>query len=276
MSFNTDLLRSRLASSTEVADSITSTAHWILFHKRHASSIAEQWAEAIISDENKLPEIYIANEVIQQSKIKRKTEFVEAFAKVLPFSLPKAYAQSDLPTRDRVMRVVRVWRDRNVFEPQVQLQIEQALKSAGESIASSVPADLVTLVQHYSSLMNAAQSSNGDNQEIAKLVISELDALKARVDELVSKKAEISSPEVEPLPAAPIVGSESEVYTAEIAQQSVAQSNLDYQNDDKVSYASESDEAGAGREEVPPPAEKKQKVDIDPKLASFLASLSGS
>lgn len=273
MSFNTDLLRTRLASSTEVADSITSTAHWILFHKRHASSIAEQWAEAITSDENKLPEIYIANEVIQQSKIKRKTEFVEAFGKVLPCALPKAYAQSDLPTRDRIMRVVRVWRDRNVFDSQTQLNIEQALKSAGESIASSVPADLVTLVQHYSSWLAAEKSSNGDIQEKAAIVLSDLDDLKVKVEKLASEKANIFSPEIEPLPSASNEEPETELYTAQTAQNSLASNAANYQNNDEIGYTSESDECAEGEA---PPAVKKQKVDVDPKLASFLASLSGS
>jgi len=147
MSFTPEMLRARLTNSNESADSITSTAQWILFHKRQATAIANEWAQYLQSNTDKLSPIYIANEVIQQSKFKRRGEFVDAFAPVLPGALAGAYAVSNLATRDRIVRVVKVWRDRAIFSPQDQQNIEAALAKRPE-----VPAELVKLVQLFTDL----------------------------------------------------------------------------------------------------------------------------
>jgi regulator of Ty1 transposition protein 103 len=72
-----------------------------MFHRRHARQTAEAWAKYLQSGEyfwlvlqglrvfltpvpasRKLGLIYLANEVVQQSRAKRKEEFVKEFAKV--------------------------------------------------------------------------------------------------------------------------------------------------------------------------------------------------
>lgn len=272
--FDPQILRGRLANSNETADSITATAQWILFYKRHAEEIAREWASAVTNDKNKLAEIYIANEVIQQSKIKRRGEFAQAFGVTLPQALEAAYAQSDPPVKDRIQRVVKVWRDRTIFTPEEQNRIEESVgmrerspagASAAPSTASTpgtstppgaIPSDLTKLVSEYSKLVSA--SDDKTRESVRSTVRSTLQELLAGLDKVGASKSQEPTQEANK-------EEEDDVYTAQDAQQSSYQDNND-DDDEEMQYASDNEE----------PPEKKQKVGVDPKLASFLASLSKS
>lgn len=278
--FDPQILRGRLASSNETADSITATAQWILFYKRHAEEIAHQWAEAVTVDKNKLAEIYIANEVIQQSKIKRRGEFAQAFGATLPRALLAAYTQSEPPVKDRIQRVVKVWRDRSIFTPEEQNRIEESvgMKEASDSVAGStgsalgstaptgtvsqgaIPSDLTQLVSEYNKLISARDDQTRESARSA--VKSTLEGLIKGLDKVGAPNGQ--EPKEELKEEQNQNQEEDDVYTAQDAQKSSYQDQNNDDDDEEMQYASE--------DEGPP--EKKPKVEVDPKLASFLASLS--
>lgn len=173
--FNVETFRNRLRATNETAESIQSTATWILFYKRHGRTIAEQWRDAVKDDKNKLPVIYVANEVVQQCKIKRKNDIVEEFSKVMPDAIGAAYSSSDEKTKDRIFRVVKVWNQRYIFQAEQQKLIEDSMFASVD-----YPYELVNLVRLYRQMkqtdVNSPQYATASDS-----VLSELDALKSKI-----------------------------------------------------------------------------------------------
>lgn len=132
--FSVEALRSRLRAANDTAESIQSTAVWIMFYKRHAKEIAEQWREAVEQDANKLAIIYIANEVVQQCKIKRRFEVVDEFSIVLPDAIKAAFETSDEKTKEKIGRVIKVWKQRSVFSPEVLKQIDESTVDSSKEL----------------------------------------------------------------------------------------------------------------------------------------------
>lgn len=336
MSFNPDILKSKLAALNETQESVTSLSQWIMFHKRHAATSAEVWAEYVAEApvKSKLALVYLANDVVQQAKSRKKDEFVQAFAVVIPEALEHVYGVVEKPIKDRINRVVKVWSERNVLPPAVQQDIEgrlgnesalaavlpelipvtkfstqyfkarQSAKTVSEKAKAEVDrflaqeqASAIQALQTVSQLERTLEQSQATVEKCDELRTAAISALKDLIDTLESqevftlesssrdlelKKAELlsriddddelPSPNVEPTtpPAAEAeVEAQAEeeyvpsVYTAKDAQASYAAPN----DDDEVAYVESSDE-----EE---PEAKKPKLDLDPKLASFLASMAG-
>ena len=102
-------------------------------------------------------------EVVQQSKARKKDDFLIAFSPVIAEATAAAYKGATHEVQQKLRRVVEVWRSRNIFEIPIQEAIESRIdeldrnKAAtkpgfgGHSLFSkssgpSVPADLVPLV----------------------------------------------------------------------------------------------------------------------------------
>lgn len=176
MAYNPANLEAKLANINETQESITSISQYIMFHKRHADTSAQTWATFTQSapDNKKLALVYLANEVVQQSKIKQREQFVDAFATVIPQTLAAAYAQVPSQVQDRINRVVSVWKDRRIFSPSVLSDIEARLNNSGSFFstpaptstpssapasthAAAVPSELKDLVAEYAKL-NSGES----------------------------------------------------------------------------------------------------------------------
>lgn len=76
-------------------------------------------------------------EVTQQSKARHRQDFVMAFSPVIAQALAVAYkgAPSDIQTKLR--RVVEIWADRFIFDPEIQAAIEARLR--GSNCLSDYP-----------------------------------------------------------------------------------------------------------------------------------------
>ena len=79
------------------------------------------------SGARKLNLIYLANEVAQQSRARRKDEFPKAFGGVIAEAMATAYRGSTADIQNKLRRVVDVWRTRNVFEPPILAEIDARL-----------------------------------------------------------------------------------------------------------------------------------------------------
>jgi regulator of Ty1 transposition protein 103 len=78
--------------------------------------------------------IYLCNEVVQQSRAKKREEFLSAFARVIPGALGLAYKAVSNEVRGKIKRVVDVWRQRSIFSEGVLYKIEGQLHhSSGAS-----------------------------------------------------------------------------------------------------------------------------------------------
>jgi regulator of Ty1 transposition protein 103 len=71
--------------------------------------------------------VYLANEVAQQSRVRRKDEFPKAFSGVIAEAMEIAYRGTTPDVQNKLRRVIDVWRNRSVFELAVLDQIDQRL-----------------------------------------------------------------------------------------------------------------------------------------------------
>ncbi|KAK3636165.1 hypothetical protein LTR56_014328 [Elasticomyces elasticus] len=108
MAYTPDAVLAKLSTLNESQDSIVSVAQWLLFHRRHAD-------KTTLSVAKKLNLIYLANEVVQQSRARGKQDFVLAFEPVVGEGVGAAYKGANEGTQGKIRRVVEVWRQRAVF-----------------------------------------------------------------------------------------------------------------------------------------------------------------
>ncbi|KAI1326890.1 RNA polymerase II-binding domain-containing protein [Xylariaceae sp. FL0255] len=177
MAYNDDAVLAKLSSLSETQDSIVSVAQWIMFYRRHADRTVQLWLQKLkdSSSHKRLNLIYLANEVAQQSKVRRKEEFLVAFSPAVAEAIAVAYKGAPQEVQNRIRRVVDVWRERGVFEEPIQQAVEARIQdldkarvaakpSLGGSIfasaaSSSVPAELTSLVKPQQNVTKLATST---------------------------------------------------------------------------------------------------------------------
>lgn len=80
----------------------------------------------IAGADQKLTLLYLANDVIQNSK-KKGTEFKTEFVKVLPRAFQLVSKEKVDSLRKSVERVVSVWEERKVFDAEVIVRLKSIL-----------------------------------------------------------------------------------------------------------------------------------------------------
>jgi regulator of Ty1 transposition protein 103 len=108
-------------------------------------------------------------EVVQQSKARRKDDFLISFSPVIADATATAYKGATFEVQQKLKRVVDVWRQRAIFEGPIQDTIEKRLseldktRTAGSrekglfgKSGPSVPTELVGLVQQQTAATKAA------------------------------------------------------------------------------------------------------------------------
>lgn len=135
MSFSEGKLKDKLDALEETQDSIVSTSQWVLFHYRYADRIAPEWETYLNKSpvQKKLAVIYLANDVVQQSRAKRKTEFIDAFNKLLPRALSQAYSEVPEPTKKKISKIVNIWRERKIFPHPVELHTGETINGSASA-----------------------------------------------------------------------------------------------------------------------------------------------
>lgn len=135
MSFSVDSFMSKLSALNETQDSIVSVSQWIQFHRRACGPIAQTWYDYIrnIPLKRKLAMIYLANDVVQQAKAKKRDEFIDAFSTVIVDGIVSTYREGNTDLRNKIKRVVEVWEQRQVFRPDVIEEINSKTKQLDSS-----------------------------------------------------------------------------------------------------------------------------------------------
>ncbi|KAK5627278.1 hypothetical protein RRF57_002993 [Xylaria bambusicola] len=136
---------------------------------------AQLWLQKLkdSSSHKRLSLIYLANEVAQQSKARRKEEFLVSFSPAVAEAVAVAYKGAPHDVQQRIRRVVDVWRERGVFEGPIQQAVEARIHDLdkargstkaglGGSIfgsASACPAELTPLVAPQQNVTKVALST---------------------------------------------------------------------------------------------------------------------
>lgn len=84
----------------------------------------------------KLTLLYLANDIIQNGK-KKGPEFKTEFGKVLPRALQHLSREKDESFRKSVERVIGVWEERKVFEPEAIVRFKSML-GKGNSVTDTL------------------------------------------------------------------------------------------------------------------------------------------
>lgn len=136
MSYSDDAVRAKLGALNESQESIVTVAQWIMFHRRHADRTASLWLERLQdspSSAKRLNLIYLANEVVQQSRARSKQDFLLAFEPLIADATALAYKGASQDMQGKLRRVVEVWRQRSIFNVHIQGQLEGRLNEVDKS-----------------------------------------------------------------------------------------------------------------------------------------------
>ena len=126
MSFSDETIKGKLSALNETQDSIVSVAQWIMFYRRYADRAAQIWLERLkeSNSSKKLNLIYLANEIMQQAKSRKKEDFLNAFMPIIAEATSSAYKGATQEVQLKIRRVVEVWRDRQILDKGIQAATE--------------------------------------------------------------------------------------------------------------------------------------------------------
>ncbi|KIW73458.1 hypothetical protein, variant [Phialophora macrospora] len=135
MSFSDEALKAKLSTLNETQDSIVSVSQWIMFHKRHADRIANYWLTRLrdAPPPKRLNFIYLVNDIVQNARARKRSEFPDAFSPLMAEAIQTAYRSSPPEIQSKIRRVVEVWRTRNVFEVPILDAIEARMDEIDKS-----------------------------------------------------------------------------------------------------------------------------------------------
>lgn len=135
MAYSDDGVRAKLSGMNETQDSIVTNAQWIMFHRRHADRTATLWFQRLqeLPPNKRLNLIYLANEVVQQSRARGKQDFMVAFEPLIRDATSLAYKGASQEVQGKIRRVVEVWRQRNIFDARIQESVEKGLDEIDKS-----------------------------------------------------------------------------------------------------------------------------------------------
>ncbi|EKX52969.1 hypothetical protein GUITHDRAFT_101420 [Guillardia theta CCMP2712] len=118
--------------------SVQTLSKWMIFNYKHAANLVRTWQREIlqVKPERKLTFLYLANDVLQQSR-KKHQEFLNEFAKVLPGVLADVAKSCDSnpKVKESSARLIMIWEERDVYSKDFLLKCSAALK--GELAVSS-------------------------------------------------------------------------------------------------------------------------------------------
>jgi regulator of Ty1 transposition protein 103 len=81
----------------------------------------------------------LVNDIVQNAKVKKRTEFPDAFSPLMPEACQTAYRSSTPEIQGKIRRVLEVWKQRNVFEGPIVKAIEARLDEVDKSKGSRKP-----------------------------------------------------------------------------------------------------------------------------------------
>ena len=113
-----DSLRTLLTRVDATAPAIQSSAAAMMkLYDRSPEVAVVEWRNALHNSTpgQWLPLLYVANEVLQNSKRNRGNKFLEAFSPILGQSLIFVCQHSDAASVEKIRRTVKIWGDRRVF-----------------------------------------------------------------------------------------------------------------------------------------------------------------
>lgn len=132
--FTENALVKKLLDLNPSQQSIQTLSLWLIHHRKHHGTIVKVWHREMCKakDNRKLMFMYLANDVIQNSK-KKGPEFGKEFGNYLPkaFEHMKSF---DEKTRERLNRLLIIWEERGVYDKTQITEFKAAFDAATEPV----------------------------------------------------------------------------------------------------------------------------------------------
>lgn len=119
--------------------------------------------------------LYLVNEIVQNSRARRKDDFPNSFSPIMPEAAQTAYRSATTEIQQKIRRLVEIWRARNVFEGPIQDAIEARL----DEIDKTRPTGKKPLMG--GSLFGSSSSGGGLPKELESLSPLQLAVSKANL-----------------------------------------------------------------------------------------------
>ncbi|EPY49425.1 RNA polymerase II transcription termination factor [Schizosaccharomyces cryophilus OY26] len=132
MALTPEIVSAKLVSLNETQESITGIAHWVIYHKRYANEIIQLWLESLreAPPNKKLLLLYLINEVVQQSRVKKITDLIDAVAPFVVEAVPQAYASCPSTIKTKIKYVYDVWCQRAIFSKKILTDLQNKFMEA--------------------------------------------------------------------------------------------------------------------------------------------------
>lgn len=125
--FSESSLSLKLGELNASAPSIQGVSLWLLHHRKHYQTSVKVWYRELGNTKNdrKLTMLYLANDVVQNAK-KKYPEIPKEFGRVMKAVFSHLSAlELGHKTEGSLERLLKIWRERQIFEKQVMLDIEK-------------------------------------------------------------------------------------------------------------------------------------------------------
>ncbi|WBW72924.1 RNA polymerase II transcription termination factor-like protein [Schizosaccharomyces osmophilus] len=132
MALTPEIVSAKLVTLNETQESITGIAHWVIYHKRYANEIIQLWLDSLreAPSNKKLLLLYLINEVVQQSRVKKITDLIDAVAPFVVEAVSQAYASVPSTIKTKIKYVYDVWCQRAIFSKKILSDLQNKFMEA--------------------------------------------------------------------------------------------------------------------------------------------------
>jgi regulator of Ty1 transposition protein 103 len=126
--YSDSVLKQKFDKLENTQPSITGLSQWILYHRKRHSESVDIWLKEFlaVSSEKKLILLYLANDVLQESR-RKGDEFIKDFELILEEVVTHLFKMCASAQLEKAKRLLTIWETRTVFPPNfIQLVLQKA------------------------------------------------------------------------------------------------------------------------------------------------------
>jgi regulator of Ty1 transposition protein 103 len=158
MSFSEESLIKKFQDLNNTQQSVQTLSLWLIHHRKHAKTIANIWLKELLNElkpERKLTFIYLANDILQNSR-KKGTEYqIEFTTNILLEAIQSTSLAADSKLRFTLERILNIWKDRKIFPDNRIEQFKSALHNP----------DKVTIDNIDDNILRSPVNNNNNNNQ---------------------------------------------------------------------------------------------------------------
>ncbi|XP_056438341.1 regulation of nuclear pre-mRNA domain-containing protein 1A-like [Gadus chalcogrammus] len=197
VSFSEAALEKKLSELSNSQQSVQTLSLWLIHHRKHSQTIVTVWLNELKKAQvsRKLTFVYLANDVIQNSK-RKGPEFTQDFAPIIVDAFKHVSREGEESFKKQLGRVLSIWQERAVYENSLLDQLSQVLYGekkakkrsyersrwtrrtnfASQSSPTEEPPQTAELIRALQELENAASGDSALRKRISSLPAEVQDA----------------------------------------------------------------------------------------------------